>query len=76
MLRGSMVFVPKSYREVRRIMWRAGWRPLRQTGSHEVWEERPGGRTVSVPGAGRSGRAMPVGTLASIRRATGLEDLR
>lgn len=43
-------------------------------GSHEVWG-RPGARDrIIVAGKGRD--TVPVGTLASIRRASGLEHLR
>ncbi len=34
------------------------------------------GRRVAVPGGGKANRNVPAGTLASIRRATGLEELR
>ena len=75
-LHGTVEAVPKSYREVRRIMRAAGWRPLRATGRHEIWVDRNGTGRVAVPGSARSGRAMSDGTLASIRRATGIEELR
>jgi len=38
--------------------------------------EHSGGRTVAVPGGGKSNREVPAGTLASIRRDTGLDELR
>ena len=66
----------KKFREVRRILTLAGWRPVRQTGSHEVWVSRDGSRAVSVPAGGKGNREVPAGTLASIRRAAGLEELR
>jgi predicted RNA binding protein YcfA (HicA-like mRNA interferase family) len=52
----------------------AGWRLTRQRGSHEIWmhPERPGRVVV----AGKESDTVPPGTLASIRRATGLEHLR
>ncbi|MQA73274.1 MAG: addiction module toxin, HicA family [Solirubrobacterales bacterium] len=66
----------KKYREVRRILRRAGWRRVRTEGSHEVWENRARARTATIPGGGKDSREVPPGTLASIRRATGLEELR
>ncbi len=66
--------MPRKYREVRAALRAAGWRPIRQRGSHEIWAhpERPGRVVV----AGKPGQTVPVGTLANIRKATGLEHLR
>ena len=66
--------MPKKYREVRAALREAGWEILRQRGSHEVWG-KPGaeGRIVV---AGKDSDTVPVGTLSSIRRASGLEQLR
>jgi predicted RNA binding protein YcfA (HicA-like mRNA interferase family) len=66
--------VPKKYREVRAALREAGWEVLRQRGSHEVWG-RPGERSRIVV-AGKDSDTVPVGTLSSIRRASGLEQLR
>jgi predicted RNA binding protein YcfA (HicA-like mRNA interferase family) len=66
--------MPKKYREVRRILREAGWRPVRQSGSHEIWQGPDGTRSVTV--AGKPTDTVPAGTLAAIRRATGLESLR
>ncbi len=65
----------KKYREVRKALRSHGWSMVRVTGSHERWE-RPDGRHVSVAGGGKDNRTVPSGTLADIRRTTGLEDLR
>ena len=65
----------KKYRDVRRALRRSGWRTLRVSGSHELWAH-PDGRRVVIAGGGKDGREVPVGTLASIRRDTGLEELR
>lgn len=65
----------KKYREVWKIMQRHGWVRARQTGSHEIWVHKDG-RRAAVPGGGKAGREVPVGTLASIRRRTGIEELR
>ncbi len=64
----------KSYREVRRELLKAGWRVVRQAGSHEIWAHQ--GRPERIVVAGRGGQTVPKGTLASIRRASGLEQLR
>ncbi len=64
----------KKYREVRQALLDAGWLVVRQRGSHEVWAHFE--RDARVIVAGKDGDSVPVGTLASIRRATGLEHLR
>lgn len=66
--------MPKKYREVRLALKEAGWEVLRQRGSHEVWR-RPG-EAVRIVVAGKDSDTVPVGTLSSIRRASGLEHLR
>jgi predicted RNA binding protein YcfA (HicA-like mRNA interferase family) len=66
--------VPKKYREVREALREAGWEILRQRGSHEVWG-RPG-ESVRIVVAGKGSQTVPVGTLSSIRKASGLEHLR
>lgn len=65
---------PKKYREVRAALKEAGCEVLRQHGSHEVWGKS--GETVRIVVAGKAGDTVPVGTLSSIRRASGLEHLR
>lgn len=66
--------MPKKYSQVREALREAGWRAVRQRGSHEVWAHP--GRESRVIVAGRDSDTVPVGTLASIRRASGLESLR
>lgn len=66
--------MPKTYREVRRALMAAGWRSIRQRGSHEVWAHPDRERRIVVAGKDRD--TVPVGTLGSIRNATGLEELR
>jgi len=51
-----------------------GWIKVRQAGSHETWESADGARLVTI--AGKDSDTVPVGTLAAIRRTTGLRDLR
>lgn len=48
--------------------------PTRQRGSHELWSSPDGWLHVIV--AGRDSTTVKRGTLASIRRQTGLEELR
>jgi mRNA interferase HicA len=67
--------VAKKYRDVKRILRRAGWKRLRTEGSHETWRHADGRRVVVAAG-GKSNDDVPVGTLASIRRSTGIEELR
>jgi predicted RNA binding protein YcfA (HicA-like mRNA interferase family) len=66
--------MPKKYREVRAALIDGGWAVIRQRGSHEVWAhpERPERIVV----AGKQSATVPVGTLGSIRKASGLEHLR
>jgi predicted RNA binding protein YcfA (HicA-like mRNA interferase family) len=51
-----------------------GWRVVRQAGSHEVWAHAEHEARIVVAGNDRD--TVPVGTLGSIRRASGLEHLR
>lgn len=64
----------KKYKEVRVALKEAGWEVLRQKGSHEVWG-RPGDDARIVV-AGKDSATVPAGTLSSIRKASGLEQLR
>jgi predicted RNA binding protein YcfA (HicA-like mRNA interferase family) len=54
------------FRQLRRLLWDRGYRPQRQSGSHEIWVHpyRPG----SIIVAGNDGRDVPMGTLKSIMR--------
>ena len=64
----------KKYREVRRLLKSTGWVKVRQAGSHETWQSPEGARLVTV--AGKDSDTVPAGTLAAMRRATGVSDLR
>jgi predicted RNA binding protein YcfA (HicA-like mRNA interferase family) len=66
--------MPKKYRDVRRALIDAGWHVIRRRGSHEVWARFDS--TVRIIVAGKESDSVPKGTLGSIRRASGLEDLR
>jgi len=62
------------YKDVRRALADAGWHVVRQRGSHEIWAHS--GHAAPIVVAGRDSDTVPVGTLGSIRRASGLENLR
>ncbi len=59
----------------RRALRVAGWEMLRIEGSHEIWAH-PDGKLVVVAGGGKDNLEVPVGTLAKIRKRTGLKELR
>lgn len=67
--------VAKKFRDIRKSLREAGFAAVRSAGSHEIWEH-PDGRATVVPGGGKDNHEVPAGTLASIRRATGLKELR
>jgi predicted RNA binding protein YcfA (HicA-like mRNA interferase family) len=66
--------MPKKYRDVRRALIDAGWQVIRRRGSHEVWARVDSTERIII--AGKDSDSVPKGTLGSIRRASGLEDLR
>jgi predicted RNA binding protein YcfA (HicA-like mRNA interferase family) len=66
--------VPKKYGEVREALRQAGWQVVRRRGSHEVWAKP--GEAARIVVAGKASDNVPVGTLSSIRKASGLEQLR
>jgi len=66
--------MPKKYREIRVALKEAGWQVLRQRGSHEVWGKP--GATARIVVAGKDSDTVPVGTLSSIRKVSGLDHLR
>jgi len=66
--------VAKTYREVRKILRSAGWRLIRQRGSHEIWAHPERSERIVV--AGKNSDTVPIGSLASIRRTSGLKGLR
>lgn len=66
--------MPKKYKEVRSALAGAGWAVVRQRGSHELWAHPDRPERIVV--AGKDSDTVPVGTLGSIRRASGLETLR
>lgn len=66
--------MPKKVREVVFALESNGWILVRRRGSHRVYKHPEHPRLVTVAGA--SNDNLPAGTLASIRRDSGLEDLR
>lgn len=70
----TLAGMAKKYGEVRRALRAAGWVKIPHAGSHETWESADGTRAVTV--AGKESDRVPSGTLAAIRRATGLKELR
>lgn len=66
--------MPMKVRQVKAALTLAGWAKVSQRGSHEKWRSADGRRTTVVHG-GPSDTMTP-GTLASIRRQTGLDYLR
>lgn len=61
--------MPKKYREVRVALTAGGWVAVRQRGSHEVWAHPDRPERIVV--AGKDSATVPVGTLGSIRKASG-----
>ncbi|MBA2524120.1 MAG: type II toxin-antitoxin system HicA family toxin [Solirubrobacterales bacterium] len=59
---------------MRRALLDAGWRVARKRGSHEIWVHPDRDHHITV--AGKDSATVAVGTLSSIRRASGLEHLR
>ena len=59
-------------RDVIRILERNGFRSIRQRGSHRHFRGEVGGRTELVTVPGEDGDDVPKGTLAAIKRQSGL----
>ncbi len=53
-------------REVKRRLRDLGWRPIRQSGSHEIWES-PDGRRVPIT-AGHEGQTISAKIVLIFRR--------
>jgi predicted RNA binding protein YcfA (HicA-like mRNA interferase family) len=66
--------MPKKFKEVRKTLLDAGWHVARQSGSHQIWSHPM--REARIIVAGKDSDTVPAGTLGSIRRASGLEQLR
>jgi len=66
--------MPKKVKEVIAILEDNGWTLARQSGSHRTYKHP--GHVLLVTVSGRTNSTMPVGMLTSIRRASGIEELR
>jgi len=66
--------VPKTVRQIERILRNHGWTLARSVGSHRQYVHADNPNVVTVPGA--PGKQVATGTLSSIRRASGIEELR
>lgn len=66
--------MPKTVREIEKILREHGWTLARTVGSHRQYVHADNANVVTVPGV--PGKQVATGTLASIRRASGIEELR
>ncbi|MDQ6915382.1 MAG: type II toxin-antitoxin system HicA family toxin [Actinomycetota bacterium] len=64
----------KTVGEVIAVLQAAGWRQVRQRGSHRHFKHPERGVIITL--AGRWSALVKRGTLADIRRKSGLEELR
>lgn len=64
----------KKVKEVIAIIEANGWHHVRTRGSHRIYRHASSSRAVAVPG--KASDQLRPGTLAQIRRDTGLEELR
>jgi predicted RNA binding protein YcfA (HicA-like mRNA interferase family) len=64
----------KKVREAITILEAHGWRQVRERGSHRQFKHPDLSPVVTV--AGKRSSTIPVGQLASIRRKSGIEELR
>jgi predicted RNA binding protein YcfA (HicA-like mRNA interferase family) len=67
--------VAKKWRDLRKALHRAGWHPVQAVGSHEKWRS-PDGIGMSRSSWGHENQEVAAGTLGSIRRTTGMKELR
>lgn len=66
--------MPKTVRQVERALHAHGWRLARTTGGHRHWVHPENPHLVTVSGA--PGKQIASGTLSSIRRTSGIDELR
>lgn len=72
--RGLSAAMPKKVREVRVVLERNGWALVRQRGSHRHFRHPELPAVITL--AGKPSSTVPPGILSSIRRLSGLEELR
>ncbi len=63
--------VPKTVREAEKLLRRNGWTLARTVGSHRPYVDALNPNVVGAPG-----KQIATGTLASIRRASGIDEMR
>ena len=61
------------YRDIIAKVEAAGWRFLRQSGSHLVYQHPTSGAIVVIPAGGKLNRDAPKGTENAILRQAGLK---
>jgi len=61
------------YRDLLRRLRKDGWRHVRTTGSHMMFEHSEKLGPVVVPAGGKEGQDVPPGTLNSIRKQAKLK---
>lgn len=66
--------MPKTVREIEKILRDRGWTLARTVGGHRQYVHPDNPNVVTVPGA--PGKQVATGTLSSIRRASGIDELR
>ena len=66
--------MPMKVREVAAALERNGWTLVRQRGSHRHYRHPDVPFVITL--AGKASTTVPPGTLGSIRRTSGLEELR
>ncbi len=72
--RGYAPGVPKTVREAEKLLRKNGWTLARTVGSHRQYVHALNPNVVTIPGA--PGKQIATGTLASIRRASGIDKMR
>jgi predicted RNA binding protein YcfA (HicA-like mRNA interferase family) len=66
--------LPKTVRDVIAALEAAGWTEVRRKGSHRQFRHPESPWAITV--AGKPNKSLAVGTLADIRRKSGLDHLR
>ena len=67
----NTIYMTKKVKEVIDLLEENGWKCVRTKGSHRIFVKDGARRSIAVPG--KPGNDMPVGTLKSILRESGLE---
>lgn len=70
----TLADVPKTVRQIEKILRANDWTLARTVGSHRQYVHPENPNVITVPGA--PGKEVATGTLSSIRRASGIKELR